>query len=732
MLRNVGVALALALGLWVENAGAQPKIFWFNDPVGPDETVLVTGADLETVTAVTIGRISDSGSATVPIAEQAIAPLQANPLSLKFVIPKEFTSGIYRFTLSSPEGSVSARANLPTVYWTQSNLGVAASSGGWIQLLGRNIVRRGDHAQLLLLREGADAPLLATLVEGSLWRGIFRVPEQIPPATYHLRLSNGEGGNEESVDAGSIVVRPPDAEPQQVFDVRAYGAVGNGITNSTRAIAAAMDAASRNGGGTVYLPHGRYLVSETIAIPPHVRLKGERTDLVNLVWPDLSDPPDALIKGASDFSIEDLTIYASNHRHILSGGFMEGDPQAPRASNIAIRRVRIRASAFLGLMDPEATFKRMTEIQRRFPNSSGPDSIRLSGDNIEVTDCDIVGSGRSLYLFKASNAVISGNILNNGRYGWYSITGSKRVIFESNVISAVDLQGTGGGINTLSESISASENILITRNTFKGIYAWDREALTTDGPAGYYFGRAKTSAPDRITLIDGAGVSARSNWIGAVAMVVNGRGAGQFARVAAPEKMSASSERSITLDRALQVDLDATSVITITQMQQNYLIIDNQFEDAGVAAQTFGIALNHVFAENRSVRTGGFYAIGLYYDHFQPSWQVQILDNRILEGNVYRAHREALSEEAAIGVRANQTATKAGAPPLVRAVIVRGNRLEQDAHVEVLGFSAASPGVRDVVVENNEIGPSGAGLTVDRGVAWLLNRRNVINQRIGK
>jgi hypothetical protein len=718
---------------WIENAAAQPKIFWFNDPVGPDETVLVTGADLETVKTVTIGRIPDSGSGSATVAEQPAAALQANPLSLKFVIPKEFTSGIYRFTLSSPSGSVSGRINLPAVYWTQCNYGMVASPGGWIQLFGRNIVRRPDRAELLLLPEGTDTPVTATLVDGSLWRGTFRVPEQIPPAIYRLRLSNGEGGSDEWIDAGRIVVRAPPAEPQQVFDVRAYGAIGNGVTDSTRAMAAAMDAASRAGGGIVYLPHGRYLVSATIAVPAHVRLKGERTDLVNLVWPDFSDPPDVLIKGKSDFSVEDLTIYASNHRHVISGGFTEGLPQAAPVSNIAIRRVRVRASAFRGLMEPEATFKRMTEMQHRFPYSSGPDSIRLSGDNIEVTDCDVLGSGRSLYLFQASNAIISGNILNNGRYGWYSITGSRQVIFENNVVSAADLQGTGGGINTLSESVTASENIFMTRNTFKGIYGWDREALTADGPGGYYFGHARTIAPDRLALLDGAGVSRRSNWVGAVAMVVNGRGAGQFARVtAAPETMSAAPEMSVALDRTLQVSLDATSLITITQMQQNYLIIDNQFEDAGVAAQSFGIALNHVFAGNRSTRTGGFYVIGLQYDHFQPSWQVQLLDNRIIEGNVYRAHREALSEEAAIGVRANQTEIKAGAPPLVRAVIVRGNRLEQDAHVEVLGFSAASPGVRDVVVEDNTIGRSRTGLLVDHGVAGLLNRRNVIDQPIAK
>jgi hypothetical protein len=731
MLRNIFIALVLALGLRVGSAAAQPTMFWFNDPVGPDETVLVTGADLDAVTAVTVRRIPDAGSTAEADKEQPAAILQANPLSLKFVIPKELTPGIYQFTLSYAEGAISARINLPTIYWIQGSLGEAVSPGGSVHVFGRNISRRQDRTRLLLLPEGPGAPVTATLSDGGMWRGIFRVPDHVPPGAYRLRLSNGDGADDEWVDAGRIQVRAPDPEPQQVFDIRTYGAIGDGVANSTRAITAAMDAASRNGGGTVYIPHGRYLISDTLVIPPGIRIKGERTDLVNLVWPDFSDPPDALLKGTTRFSIEDVTIYASNHGHIVSGGFIGGDAAASGASDIAIRRVRIRASAFRGSMDPEATYRRMSELQRRFPNSA-PDTIRLSGDRLEVSDCDILGTGLSLYLFKASNAVISGNILQNGRYGWYSITGSSQIIFENNIVSTADLQGNGGGINTLSESLAASENIFMARNTFKGIYGQDREAVTTDGPGGHYFGHAKSIAPNRLSLLDPKGVSVRSNWVGAVAMVVNGRGAGQFARVAAFENTAAPPQMSIVLDRPLQVSLDETSLVTVTQMQQNYLVIDNRFEDTGVAAQSFGTALNHVFANNQSIRTGGFFAIGLFYDHFQPSWQVQLLDNRVIEGNVYRAHREALSEEATITVRANQTETKAGGPPLVRAIIVRGNRLEQDAHIEILGFSAASPGVRDVIVEANTIGPSRTGLLVDHGVAWWLNRGNAISPRTVK
>ena len=186
------------------------------------------------------------------------------------MIPKEFASGIYRFTLTHGQGSLTGRANLPTIYWTQSNLGDSASPGGWIQVFGRNIVRQPGRAQLVLQPDGSNAPTKAVLTKGDLWRGAFRVPDQLPPGRYNLRLTNGDGGDDEWIDAGSIAVRAPAPDLTQSFDVRAFGAIGNGKADSTRAIRAAIDAASQGGGGTVYLPRGRYLISETLVIPRHM------------------------------------------------------------------------------------------------------------------------------------------------------------------------------------------------------------------------------------------------------------------------------------------------------------------------------------------------------------------------------------------------------------------------------------------------------------------------------
>ena len=721
--------VALFQLFWFATASAAPAIFWFNDPVDPDETVLVTGADLNEVTSVTIARIDEQGSKAER--ETSVEILQANPLSLKFVIPREFAPGIYRFTLKHAGGSLSGRVNLPTIYWTQGNLGDAASPGGTIQLFGRNIIRQSDQAQLELRPDGGGAPAKAVLTKGNLWRGVFHLPDRLAPGRYRLRLFNGNGGSGEWVDAGSITVRMPDPEPAQSFDVRAYGAIGDGKFDNTRAIRAAIDAATQAGGGIVYFPQGRYLISEMLVIPPRISIRGERTDLVNLLWPDLANPPAALLQGTSHFSIEDVTIYASNHLHVISGGFVFRDTQAPDAGDIAIRRVRIRASAFRVLLDVDTAVKRMKEFHQLFQEGA-PDTIRLTGSRIEVSDCDVLGSGNSLRLFKASDAVVSGNILNSGRDGSYYILGSRRVIFENNVVTGADLQATGGGITTLSRMVTASENIFAGGNNFKGVYGLDREGLTSDGPSGYYFGHVVSNAPDNLVLADPYTPPPFQDWIGAMVMVVNGHGAGQYGRIAATA--GSAPGISITLDRKLQVALDQTSEVTIVQAHENYLIIDNFFEDTGVAAQSFGTALGHVIAENRSNRTSGFAAIGQFYGHFQPCWRVQILNNHILEGNVYRAgpDRNVISNEALIFVRANQVPAAAGRPPLVQAVIVRGNRLDQDAHIQVEGFAGASSGVRDVVIEANTTGPSRVGLVVDRGVTSWLGRRNVEGRRIAR
>lgn len=58
------------------------------------------------------------------------------------------------------------------------------------------------------------------------------------------------------------------------FDVKAYGATGDGATDDTAAIQSAVAAASAAGGGTVAIPRGSYLISTVSITTPHVSIVG--------------------------------------------------------------------------------------------------------------------------------------------------------------------------------------------------------------------------------------------------------------------------------------------------------------------------------------------------------------------------------------------------------------------------------------------------------------------------
>ena len=81
----------------------------------------------------------------------------------------------------------------------------------------------------------------------------------------------------DSNSAKTLIKTKYPTENAVVADVIAtdFGADPTGETDSTAAIQAALDSVSNLGGGTVFLPIGKYLVSSTICIPNYVSLVGD-------------------------------------------------------------------------------------------------------------------------------------------------------------------------------------------------------------------------------------------------------------------------------------------------------------------------------------------------------------------------------------------------------------------------------------------------------------------------
>jgi hypothetical protein len=542
-----------------------------------------------------------------------------------------------------------------------------------------------------------------------------------------VTLFNGSGDSNAWRPAGTIFIAAQPVLPPAVTDVYPQGdpaRANNGVAaDDSRRINAAMDRLAARGGGTVFLHGGVYTLSATLRVPDGIHLKGEATDAVTLVWRDAETPPPALIEGLRDFSIENLTINARRHFDIVRGGFgpapaqalapSEREPSRTAAgvgpvvgSDITLRNLTIRADAFMGHLvdgDAEDRLKPMLAAIK-----DGVAGIRLGGRNIFIEGCDILSSVRPLLLSAGDGVRVSGNIFRIGRRGWYGISGSRAVLFEDNLVIGADLQASGGGINTL-EGHYVSRDILIRNNRFLQLYGWDREAMTSDGPRGFYFGPLSVQADGKTVELSPAGLAklTDSDWTGASLFVVKGRGLGFKAEIA--KRMGTA----VTLDRKIAGLTDDSSVISIVPTEQDYLVIGNRFEDAG-AAQIFGTGYRSVFAENSAIRSQGFIATGLDYLHPQSNFYTQFLRNSVQSW--------LLGPFSGVIVTGRQFA-KDG-PVLSYGTVIRGNHLDGGPSIRINGRPEMAPSVKNVLIEQNRISNTDIGILIGPGVDDVTLQNN--------
>src|SRR5262249_22189461 len=274
-----------------------------------------------------------------------------------------------------------------------------------------------------------------------------KLPSTIPFGQYELTLCNGYGGDNGWSTPVPFEIIQPIITRNSTYNVKDFGAAGNGAADDTRAIIEALGRATQEGGGTVFFPRGRYKLSATVDIPRGIALKGEEESRTCLFWTNLNQPLQAVLRGTSDFSLEDLTLVFSYAIH----GIVADDPNNG-TGNITLRDVRARWNLYSGNITTQEADARLQQ-SRHQPGGAG-DLLRLTGRNVQIVNCDFLSSGKALDLKGVDGAIVSNNNFENGRFGWYTIAGSQHVILEHNIIAGADLMASGGGVNTLGYSLS--------------------------------------------------------------------------------------------------------------------------------------------------------------------------------------------------------------------------------------------------------------------------------------
>lgn len=261
-----------------------------------------------------------------------------------------------------------------------------------------------------------------------------------------------------------------------LFDVRDYGAVGDGKTLNTKAIQAAIDACARAGGGKVYFCNGRFL-SGTIYLKSNVTLYIE-AGAVLLGSKNLKDYPVtvAAYRSYTDNYTNKSLIYAEKAKNIsiMGRGTIDGQgasfkgPYKVRPYMIRIiecKNVMVKDVAIINspmwvqhyLACEDVTIDGITVHSRVNGNNDGIDIDCC--DKVRISNCEISSGDDAIVLKSTSDRVCKNVTITNcvlsshcnafkcgteSNGGFQNITLSNCVIYDTR-LAGIALELVDGG-----------------------------------------------------------------------------------------------------------------------------------------------------------------------------------------------------------------------------------------------------------------------------------------------
>ena len=735
------------------SAALAPQVFWASEPVGPDETVLLTTGRTDPTSAVRVAQLGNAAMTSpfdvnsAPLAWQSVVPLQASTSSMKFVVPEAFTTGVYAYEVTS--GGVSSATGYldrPNVWFVEGDYGGYATPGGWLQLHGTAISLDPATPSSIALCQGQT--VVATIAgtndpNGNRFRQRFALPATIPAGAYTLYAHNGFGGS-----AGWSQFAGFDTAPVTTVTVAAAPAWPSTVVNVTLAAGSTADARfasaiatlTTNGGGVLYAPQGTYSLSKGLVLPEHTILRGDGKDITTLSFTMPSaTAEDTLVTGATltqtpltraTFSLESLTLSATSAYSAI-GIDRRYTTEAGWFTNVHV--VLPAIGNYCTAVGGTAMFLRQVA------------STLVDGCELDATNAFFSRDG-------VSHVRVATSTLDWRAMSYTLSSASHGFVFENDTINlrgdatsndyACPSPNPGAWITSFYATL---EDGPFTKDVYVGGNTSTRDELTSlpdpsvgftlDGGNAIYLGRVVSVSGTTLTL-EGhttdpaeAGASASNgsltyNWAGAIAMIVDGTGLGQWRTLTnAPNDSS-----TVTIDRAWDIDPDSTSTLELINLQGRLLFVNNQFAQERTNQEYFG-ALDIIKANNTYSIAGNFVWIGSHYSEQTPSWHFQYLDNVITSGGslgssvqsvqpgyagvlagsqVYRDNTDRDASAAAINLRVN---------PKIEAGTFNDSVVEKNAVGSItLGRSGDTLRYDGVVLRKN-VASYDAGALAGKGAA---------------
>ncbi len=276
------------------------------------------------------------------------------------------------------------------------------------------------------------------------------------------------------------------------YNVRNYGAAGDGVQIDSPAINAAIEAAAEAGGGTVFFPAGTYL-SYSLHLRDHITLHLDRGAVLKAAVPDEEhayDPAEPNESTFQDFGhshwqnsliwgigLHDVAIVGGgliDGTGALSNGFGRQDRLANKAialkecRDVTIRDIRLLQCGHFALL--------LTGVDNLTIHNVLADTNRDAFDidccaNVKISDCQVNTLNDDAIVLKCSYALgypkATENVtITNCQVSGYDPGTVFGGTFTKNITAAPDRDGPTGRIKLGTESNGGFRNITISNCTF--------------------------------------------------------------------------------------------------------------------------------------------------------------------------------------------------------------------------------------------------------------------------
>ncbi|MFL1873951.1 glycosyl hydrolase family 28-related protein [Hansschlegelia beijingensis] len=545
----------------------------------PGEIVTLAGAFTPGRTSFEVFGQSNAGDAVAT----SVAPLRISDSTAAIMLPATLPAPSVYLIWPKTDGRRGApfAVNQTEAWWAGPS---RVASGQRFAIYGRNLGGGSEDPHVYLTGPGRAGEWLP--IRGAdAYRIELDAPSR-PAGDYALWVHNGAGGGFGwSGPLRLTLGYAPPAFGAAVFDVRRFGAFGDGVRDDGPAIEEAVAAAAARAPATVYFPSGVYASRRPFVAPPGVRWLGDGADrsVLRLIAP------------------------------LTAPGFLYGIGDR---SDVALERLAVEADGRIAGQDRALvvlTGERLSFSHVRL-SSWGAMTLKLAGTEIRIAESEIIGAGSFLpaasQLFATDTTF---RMTNDGEAALAVWSGRGIAMIGNRLVNADENKPDGHGMGRLfvaQPHLGGSRDMYFRDN--ETVNAAPRDCAAVDCNKGeqilFEFGSVRLQGgASRVRPTEASFMGELpEDAVGKTLIVAGGPGVGQRRRIVAREG------GALKLDRPWDVLPDPSkSLFYVAHVAERAVVDHNRFQGRPTHSQhdsdstavlIFGLCFDMVVAANDIAR----------------------------------------------------------------------------------------------------------------------------------